>query len=389
MKSTELVSKNRMKRSNLHLVFQSIFAGRSITRPQLAQQTGMSVMSAGRMVDALMALGLVMEAEQADEPTQGRPPKRLRVQNENLHSIGLLLDSDGISVGIADPYGRVAHHEDLSCRMRVITVEETANMIATVVERLRAQFPQVLPVIGVSVPGLVDREEGVVRFSAQLKWRDVPLRQLLEERLGEGNVIVENDIKARTMAEKQFGVAYPYNTAVVLSIGSGIGSAVVINGEVYRGKNNLAGEIGHIVINPLGRLCDCGKIGCLQTNIAEWAILQEARLISADATMDTLFHALDADAAWARDIIFRVVTYVSVAVNLLANTYAPDAVVLCGSMIEQYPQLRTCILENNAKLPDDFMAGTFDLLFSDFGVLGNVVGACSVAFAGMLDRLIQ
>lgn len=388
MESTRMVSKSRMKRSNLRLIFQKIYENRSISRPQLASVTGLSVMSAGRLVDELLALHLVTDAENTEGPTQGRPAKLLRVDSDNLLSIGLFIDSDGIHAGVVDPYGQIIHVEKIPCQLSQLPVAETVDIAASIIKRLKEQYLATLPMVGICIPGLVDQRAGVVRFSTQLKWRNVNLLQLMVKKLGDENVIVENDIKAWALAEKQFGVARPYQNVALLSIGSGLGSAVVMNGSLYRGKHNLAGEIGHVVVNPSGRLCTCGKIGCLQTHVAEWAVLQEAALICPGATIDTMFEAYDSGAEWACEIIGRMVTYTDMAINLLVNAFAPDAVVLCGNMVEQYPVFRRLVDEHIRSHGSDFMADSYALFMSDFGTMGSVIGASAVAFQQTVNKMI-
>ena len=140
--------------------------------------------------------------------------------------------------------------------------------------------------------------------------------------------LVENDIKAVAVAEMYFGDSRAFSDLVVLNVGDGIGAAVIINNEIYRGQNNIAGEIGHIVMNQVGRLCECGQIGCLQTDIAEWAILQEATGIRSDFTIEEVFSSYIDREEWALKLVTKVVTGISLAINLVAMTYSPKVIIL-------------------------------------------------------------
>ena len=116
---------------------------------------------------------------------------------------------------------------------------------------------------------------------------------------------------------------------VVLSIGDGIGAAVILNGEIYRGREIMAGEIGHIYLNPAGKICECGKVGCLSTHLSQRTILAEARTVYPNIDMKGLFDYFQRGDSFAVALITQVVEYTSIAINLLANTYAPEVVLLC------------------------------------------------------------
>ena len=90
-----------------------------------------------------------------------------------------------------------------------------------------------------------------------LRWQEVPLASKMEKLMPEFRFLVENDIKAVAVAEMYFGDSRAFSDLVVLNVGDGIGAAVIINNEIYRGQNNIAGEIGHIVMNQIERLCEC------------------------------------------------------------------------------------------------------------------------------------
>ncbi|MFI5676540.1 ROK family protein [Streptomyces cellulosae] len=128
---------------------------------------------------------------------------------------------------------------------------------------------------GVAVPGIVDEEQGVASYSANLGWRDVPLRDLLGERLGGVPVALGHDVRTGGLAEGRIGAGRGADRFLFVPLGTGIAGAIGIAGRVEAGAHGFAGEIGHIVVRPGGTVCPCGQRGCLE-RYASAAAVSEA-----------------------------------------------------------------------------------------------------------------
>jgi len=126
---------------------------------------------------------------------------------------------------------------------------------------------------GVAVPGLVDEKNGIALLSVNLGWRDVPLRRLLEERLG-ATAVIGHDVRTASIAEGLIGAARGSDDYILVTLGTGIGAAVVLHGLPYLGVHGAAGELGHIVVRPDGPKCSCGRRGCLETLASASAVIQ-------------------------------------------------------------------------------------------------------------------
>jgi glucokinase len=201
---------------------------------------------------------------------------------------------------------------------------------------------------GVVVPGEVDVQAGVARYSANLGWRDVPLRDLLAADLAVP-VVLEHDVRAAGIAEHAIGRARGVAECLVLVIGTGIAGVCISGGVILRGATDLAGEIGHIPVHPDGEGCACGQRGCLETYASAASIARRYRELSG-AAADSAASATARDStasATARDIAVRresdsVARQVwADAVNALALALAtytmlldPEIVVLGGGLAE-------------------------------------------------------
>lgn len=381
------LDKNRMRQLNTRLIFEMIYRHkRGITRAQLAQKTKMSAMNVGRIVDSLMEQELVTEHSRVESGAPGRPATKLLVRRDAFVNLGIAIDLDEVSLGLVNPYGKVLHQEQFSLLMKEKNPKETLNEVGSAVKAFLAKAGSSISVAGATLPGVVNHKEGIVKLSSQLGWRDVPVGKLLEESIG-FHVLVENDVKARAKAESWCGAGQPYDNSVLMMIGSGIGAGLVIGGDIYRGKDNMAGEIGHIAINGHSRLCECGQMGCLQTTITETAILREARIIRPDIDMNGIAQAYQAGEGWACKLIDMVIRDVLAMINLLANSFASEAIILCGSFIDRHPIFRQMIQEAYERQQTGFLNTNFDLCYSTFGTDGNVIGASTVAFAHMMKQL--
>jgi glucokinase len=177
---------------------------------------------------------------------------------------------------LLDPEGRVRADAQRETPDRG-EVDQTVGVVAEIVSELLAQLPTgaTAAALGVAVPGAIDPDGGVVREASNLGWREVPLAHLLATRTGLP-VFVEHDVRAAALAELIAGGG-PSGDFLFLTLGTGVGGALVLGGQVYAGSHNLAGEIGHMIIAPGGLRCTCGKQGCLETLASASAVVRRVR----------------------------------------------------------------------------------------------------------------
>ncbi len=161
-------------------------------------------------------------------------------------------------------------------------VGQTADAIAGVVAMLRADHA--VTAVGVGAAGWIDVDRSTVLFAPNLAWRDEPLRDRLSDLIGLP-VTIENDANAAVWAEYRFGTARGERVAVMVTLGTGIGSGMVAEGRIYRGANGIAPEFGHMCVVPGGRRCGCGNRGCWEQYASGKALAREARDIADGAPL--------------------------------------------------------------------------------------------------------
>jgi glucokinase len=202
--------------------------------------------------------------------------------------------------------------------------------------------------VGLGIPSTIDRQRGVAISSVNLPIVDVPIRELVSERIGLP-VFVDNDANCAMLAEHRLGAAQGATNALMLTIGTGIGGGIIIGGEVYRGSTGAAAELGHVVIDKDGPPCqgNCPNRGCVEVLASGTALGREGRIAAEEHPDSALGRALaageaidgrlvtraalDGDAV-AVDAVATIGRRLGVALSSLANTFDPDVIVIGGGV---------------------------------------------------------
>ncbi len=261
-------------------------------------------------------------------------------------TIGVDLGGTKMLVGVVDSKRRVVYSS--SAPSIGLSQDE---LLETLERELRAAIearPRVAAA-GLGIPCTIDRQRGVAIMAVNLELADLPLRDLISDRLGVP-VMIDNDANVALLAEHRFGAARTARNAAMLTIGTGIGGGLVIDGRLYRGSTGAAGELGHIVIEAEGPPCqgNCPNRGCVESLASGTAIAREG-LAAAERLPDSalglalaggenLDGALVTDAALAgdeaaREVLALVGRRVGVALSSLANALDPDVIVIGGGAI--------------------------------------------------------
>jgi glucokinase len=187
-------------------------------------------------------------------------------------TVGVDIGGTKVAAGVVDEAGRI-----LASTRRDTPSDDSAQVeavIADAVRELTASYD--VAAVGLGAAGFVDGLRSMVLFAPNLAWRETPLRAAIEQRLGLP-AVVENDANAAAWAEARFGAGRGEDHVVVLTVGTGIGGGIVLDGHLVRGRFGVAAEIGHLNIVPDGRRCGCGLQGCWEQYASGRALVQEAQ----------------------------------------------------------------------------------------------------------------
>lgn len=267
-------NQSSMKHENKRLVLQQIIADEPISRADLAKRCGLNKATVSSLVAELMDDSLVKEAG-IGESSGGRRPVLLYFSRDTGYALGLNVEAASVEAALTDLRGAIISQEtfpagDTAYESTLRTMEEALDWAQKVVPA----SPHGIIGVGVAVPGMIDRS-GTVLNAPNLQWRDRPLKHDLEDRL-KLPVLIENEANACAYREYQTR-SDADESLVYISIGTGIGAGIVLNGSLYRGQSGYAGEIGHMTLDFQGPCCTCGNSGCLELYASEPALVEKAR----------------------------------------------------------------------------------------------------------------
>ncbi|NEA53693.1 ROK family transcriptional regulator [Streptomyces sp. SID13666] len=321
------------------LVFTTVLSHGPLTRIEIGRRTALSPAAVTKAVRPLMAAGYLVEGvDEEARASLGRPANPVRVDGGRALFIGVKVTGDEI----------IAVLTDLCCRIRVarhvqLTARDPGAVLASIgalVQELLTEaegFGVQVSGLGLAVSGDVDRVAGVVRYSPFLDWRDVPLAELAGTVTGLP-VTVDNDVRALTVAEQWFGAGAGVSDFALVTVGAGIGCGLVVHGRVVSGAHGVAGEIGHLSIDPLGPLCHCGNTGCVEAIAGDAAIIRRVRevtglLVTDSAQALELAHQGDPG---AREVYARAGEVIGRAIGAVVNVLGPERVIISGEGLAAY-----------------------------------------------------
>ncbi|RKP49903.1 ROK family protein [Cohnella endophytica] len=199
--------------------------------------------------------------------------------------VGVDVGGTNIECGVVTPEGKIISRSHCATLVHDGGVDAVIDRIAGTINEAIAALPvsegRQIAGVGVGIPGLVDPVNGISLNAVNLGWRNVPLAAKLTERL-HIPVKIENDVNSYVYGEAMYGAGRQYDYVLGLTIGTGLASAFIINGEIFGGAGHLAGEIGHIPFEDIPYVCNCGQTGCLETIVSATGIARQA----ADAVKD-------------------------------------------------------------------------------------------------------
>jgi len=311
----------------------------SVSRADIARQTGLARSTVSSLVSDLQGSGLVVESPSANgrdhgSSKGGRPPVLLTLNPSAGAVLGIHFDHRFVRVAVAELDHRILAEEARELDVdhdAASTFDVAAELAEHVVARAGVKAGRLLGA-GVAVPGPIDHETGVVGSTTIMPgWVGLDLAAELERRL-KLPVLIDNDANLGALAESVLGAGRDVSEMVYVMLSSGIGAGLVLGGRLHRGARGTAGEIGHVVVNEQGPICRCGNRGCLETYAGAFALAELLRASHGELTPERMIElAKEGDPA-CRRVIGDSARIVGNVVAALCNQLNPQRIVVGGTV---------------------------------------------------------
>jgi glucokinase len=252
---------------------------------------------------------------------------------DGTSTVGVDIGGTKVLAGTVDAAGRVLSRVRGDTPPSGAPAAAVEDVVVALVGELRTAYD--VSAVGVGAAGFVDRQGGVA-FAPHLSWREEPLAAKLTERLGVP-VVVDNDANVAALAELRLGAARGRRDVVCVTLGTGIGGAVVLDGEVRRGGHGFAGEFGHVAVEPDGRDCPCGQRGCWEQYCSGTALVRAANALEgtpAGVTGVDVTLAAGAGEPWAVTAFEEIGTWLGHGLAGVCAALDPELVVIGGGLVD-------------------------------------------------------
>jgi predicted NBD/HSP70 family sugar kinase/biotin operon repressor len=401
-KSNNLLGSNiyLVKSHNLRAILLSLLQDGPISRVELAEKLSLSNTTITNLIAELLDQGIIRE-EQVESSEKrrrvGRPRRMLRLVPSARYAVGVHIGVGIFRVAITNLFAEIIYNEiatfDLTTQPEGV-IKDIVRLIEIAIEKSAIERERVIGV-GVGASGLVNYERGINVLAPRLGWENVPIQHLMEIQL-DLPVCVDNNVRTMALAEAFFGDGRGVGVLAFVYGRIGVGSGIVVDGQVFRGSGAGAGEIGHTTIIPQGGdTCTCGNTGCLETLLSEPVWIRHAENLAAshpDSTLATylkqgderspielIFSAATDGDELAKQFIEDRSCYLGIALANLVNVLNPELIIL-GGMFAQGSDLILPIAE--AKMREAAFAGLGEkvkLKITSYGWRAGVIGAAALA----------
>jgi transcriptional regulator of PTS gene len=353
---------DHIKQVNAGRVYKLIDQHGPISRIDLSKQSELAPASITKITRELIAAHLIHETTVQEATSRGRPAVGLQTNNQGWQFLSMRLGRGYLTIALHELGGdvlidtKIDIHErdqdDVLARL-LFEVEEFFQTYSEQLDRVTS--------IALTLPGLVNSEKGIVLQMPHYNVNNLAIGPEIYKATGLP-VFVANDTRAWALAEKLFGHSQDNDNSVLISIHHGLGAGIILDGRVLQGRHGNIGELGHIQIDPNGKLCHCGNVGCLETVASSQAIRDEVqRRIEAGEesslceqeviSVESICEAAVNGDPLAVDVIQNLAQYLGSAIAIVINLFNPEKV-LIGGVINQakdilYPAIEKCIHEQS------------------------------------------
>ena len=345
----ESASSETARHINREIVLQLIHARQPISRADLARVSGLQRSTVSQIIEQLIRERWIREGAIAQLP-RGRRPTML-VLNDDLVVLAADIHPRQVTVAMIDLNGRLLSRSTLP--LGSDPSKSVAGLIDCM-QRIRDSYPKKsLEGIGISVPGRVDKESHCLIFAPNLKWPKYDIKQVVERRMGLPTEM-ENAATACLMSELWFGRMDGVRDAVLITVSEGIGAGILANGQIISGRHGMAGEFGHISIDPAGPRCACKQIGCWEVFGSCNAALRYYSELEPKArrlTFHELLNLAEEGNGHAIAALAKQAKYIGKGLRMVTAALSPEVILIAGDITSAWERFAPIIQAELDELP--------------------------------------
>jgi predicted NBD/HSP70 family sugar kinase len=372
----QLASSETARIINRDIVLELIRANQPISRADLARRSGLGRSTVSQIVEQLIGENWVREGAMGSLP-RGRRPTMVGL-NEDLIAIAIDIHPKQASVALIDLNGRL-----LSRSLAPLTSNpgDSMRLITDCMQRMQRTAPgKSIKGIGISLPGRVNPATQRLIFAPNLKWPEFDIKKAVETKMGLP-VVIENDATACLLAELTFSRMDGVRDAVLVAVAEGVGTCVLANGQLVVGHNGMAGEFGHVLIDPSGPRCGCGKNGCWEVFSSSRAAIRYYRELKPKAPIvsfqELLNLAEEGDPA-AAQALTRQAMWIGRGLRILIAGISPSTILIAGELTAAWHRFGPVIEKETKELT---LAGNPPLIRPTHeGEIARLRGAAALVF---------
>ena len=326
----EIASSEKAREHNRNIVLELIRSRQPVARADLSRLSGLQPSTVSSIVEQLLAEWWIVEGA-AERRPRGRRPTMLSL-NDGIVTLVADVRPRRAIIAVVDLNGRIL----AQLRTPISSdAERSITKIGDAMQTLKEQHgDKFFQGAGVSLPGRVNPETQRLILAPNLKWADYDVKGALEERL-RLKVDLDNDATACLLSELWFGRMDGVKNAVLVSISEGLGTAILANGQLVYGHRGMAGEFGHISLDPAGVRCGCGQLGCWETLASSNAALRfYAELVpgAREGTIQDLLQLTEEGDASAIEAISKQAYFLGRGLHLITAGLAPEVILITGAL---------------------------------------------------------
>lgn len=312
--------------------------------------------------------------------------------------IGIDVGGTNLRLAVVDAAGRIVQRQRVASHIiegRAAFCQRLEAAITLMRADAAASGGEVVA-IGLGIPGLIDGD-GTICSSVNMRPLDgFNLAGHLARTMGMP-VQCGNDANVIALGEHRFGAGRGRSSLMVITIGTGLGSGLVLNGRIWSGTGGYASEFGHVTVLPDGRLCSCGNRGCLEQYVSAGALVRTARAGCRAAGLPDVASGLDAEGVgryarqghgWALEAFQKIGTWLGIAVASLANTLNLEAVVVGGGVAPSFELLEPALVSEVKRRCFPAIARSLDIVQAELGDDAGLLGAAALAAGDVLDEQV-